>query len=214
MKTALIIGSTGLVGKQLLNQLLELSVYSKVISFSRRPLHIDNSKLTEHLVDFDKIEDWQNLITGDDLYSALGTTIKRAGSKEVQYKIDYTYQFKVAKYAHANGVKNYGLVSSSGANPKSTLFYPKIKGELEEATKELGFAKTIIVQPSVLDGNREEYRMGEKFGLRAIKTLNKLGILRKYRPALDHFVASCLIKAVNQENDGTKILTLNEVLEY
>ena len=105
----------------------------------RRSLNINNPKLEEHIVDFDKIELWKNNLSGDELYSALGTTIKKAGSKEAQYKIDFTYQYEAAKAASENGVKKYLLVSSLGANSKSSNFYLRMKGSLDEKVQQLSF---------------------------------------------------------------------------
>ncbi len=152
MKTAIIVGASGLIGKSLVRKLLEDNRYKSVKVFVRRSINISNSKLAELIVDFDKITDWKNKITGDELYSAMGTTIKKAGSKEAQYKIDVTYQYEFAKAAAENGVKSYFLVSSSGANAKSKLFYMKIKGELEEKVKLLPFNKIRIFRPSLLLG--------------------------------------------------------------
>lgn len=161
MKTVIVIGATGLIGKLLTNKLLSDNRYDLVKIFVRRSSGTQNPKLEEHIVDFEHIESWKDEITGDELFSAMGTTIKQAGSKDVQYKIDYTYQFEVAKAAVKNGIENYVLVSSSGANSKSRNFYLRIKGELEDAVGILPFKKIIIFQPSLLLGERKEKRAGE-----------------------------------------------------
>lgn len=109
MKTAIVIGATGLVGNHITKKLLGDNRYEKVKVFVRRSLNLNHPKLEEHIVDFDKIESWKNHLTGDELYSALGTTIKKAGSKDFQYKIDFTYQYEAAKDASENGVKNIYL---------------------------------------------------------------------------------------------------------
>ncbi|MCU0413720.1 MAG: NAD(P)H-binding protein, partial [Ignavibacteriaceae bacterium] len=144
MKTAIVIGATGLIGKHLTKLLLDNPDYSTIRVFARRSINISNSKLAEHIVDFDEIDKWKSKIIDDDLFSAMGTTIKKAGSKEAQYKIDVAYQFDFAKAASENGVKNYFLVSSSGANDESKFFYMKIKGHLEEKVKLLPFNKIRI----------------------------------------------------------------------
>ncbi|MDP2365977.1 MAG: NAD-dependent epimerase/dehydratase family protein, partial [Ignavibacteria bacterium] len=105
MKTAIVIGATGLVGNFITRKLLDDNRYVKVKVFVRRSLHISNPKLEEHLINFDNIDVWKEYITGDELYSALGTTIKKAGSKDAQYKIDFTYQYEVAKASAQNRVK-------------------------------------------------------------------------------------------------------------
>ena len=112
MKTAIVIGATGLVGSHITFQLLNDDRYEKVKIFVRRSLENKNPKLEEHLVDFDKLESWKQELIGDEIYSALGTTIKKAGSKDAQYKIDFTYQYEVAKTAAENSVPKILLVSS------------------------------------------------------------------------------------------------------
>ncbi|HEX7356077.1 MAG TPA: NAD(P)H-binding protein [Ignavibacteriaceae bacterium] len=150
MKTAIIIGATGLVGSELTKKLLIDNRYDKVKVFVRRTTGISNTKIEEHIVDFDKIDTWKNHITGDELYSALGTTIKKAGSKEVQYKIDFDYQYITAKLASENGVQKYLLVSSIGANSKSKNFYLNMKGNLDNAVQLFPFDQILIFRPSIL----------------------------------------------------------------
>ena len=130
-KTAILIGATGLVGAALTDALLADSRFEKVVVFVRRATGKNHPKLEEHIVNFDAIDNWKQLLTGDVLFSAMGTTIGKAGSKEAQYKIDYTYQYEVAKAASENGVRQYVLVSSAGASPQSKIFYSRMKGELK-----------------------------------------------------------------------------------
>ncbi|WP_237151190.1 NAD(P)H-binding protein [Pontibacter actiniarum] len=122
MKTAIIIGATGLVGKQLVHLLLADQRFNKIIVFGRHSLGIDNAKLEEHLIDFDAPENWRHLVKGDVLFSTLGTTLKQAGGQNQQYKVDYLYQFRFAQAAAQNGVPVYVLVSAPGASPHSVLF--------------------------------------------------------------------------------------------
>lgn len=135
---AIVIGSTGLVGKQLIEQLLEDARFDRVGSFVRRPSGRTHPKLDEHVVDFRAPDAWASQVTGDVLFSALGTTLKQAGSKEAQYEVDYTFQFRTAQAAAKNGVKEYVLVSSASASASSMVFYSRIKGELERDTQKLG----------------------------------------------------------------------------
>ncbi|HSW53831.1 MAG TPA: NAD-dependent epimerase/dehydratase family protein [Ignavibacteriaceae bacterium] len=201
MKTAVVIGASGLIGKTLVRKLFEDNRYNSIKVFVRRSINILNSKLVEHIVDFDKITDWKNKITGDELYSAMGTTIKKAGSKEAQYKIDVTYQYEFAKAAAENGVSSYFLVSSSGANAKSKLFYVKIKGELEEKVKLLPLNKIRIFRPSLLLGERDEKRFGEKAAERLLKIIVPLfPFLKNQRPIEGEKVARAMIVSANEDD--------------
>ncbi len=202
MKKALIIGATGLVGGSVVNQLLNDERYSVIKVFTRKTLGLNHAKLQEHIVDFEKMELWKKSIHGDELFSAMGTTIKKAGSKEAQYKIDFTYQYECAKAASENGVGKYLLVSSAGANSKSANFYLRIKGELDEKVSELSFEHINIFRPSILAGKRNERRIGEELGASIIKFFTQIiPPLRKYRPINVETVAGAMIKAANQENN-------------
>jgi uncharacterized protein YbjT (DUF2867 family) len=212
MKTAVVVGASGLIGKTLVRKLLEDNRYKSVKVFVRRSINISNTKLVEYIVDIDKITDWKNKITGDELYSAMGTTIKKAGSKEAQYKIDVTYQYEFAKAAAENGVKSYFLVSSSGANTKSKLFYMKIKGELEEKVKLLSFNKIRIFRPSLLLGDRDEKRFGEKAAERLLKIVVPLfPFLKNQRPIEGEKVARAMIVSAN--DDSKERIKIFEPLE-
>jgi len=215
MKTALLIGATGLVGSHILDQLLKNPIYTKVDIFSRRSLNIKSDKLTEHLIDFNTIESWKDLIVGDDLYSAMGTTIKKAGSKEAQYLIDYTYPHQVAFWAKKNGVKNYALVSSAGADSKSKVFYSRMKGELDDEVIDLRFSKSVIVKPSIIQGKRNESRLGESIGLKTMQVLKYIPGLNKYQPAPAELIAACMIKALNDNSiTGNCKFEWKEILDY
>ena len=215
MKTAIVIGATGLVGSNITSQLLDDARYEKVKVFVRRSLKINNPKLEEHLINFDNIDVWKEYITGDELYSALGTTIKKAGSKEAQYKIDFTYQYEVAKTAVQNGVKKYLLVSSAGANYKSSNFYLRMKGSLDEKVQQLDFGHICIFKPSYLDGVRSEKRLGETIGIKIAGTITKIiPTLKKYRPIEASRVAEAMIKSANQNiSDKIKIYNPEEIFK-
>ena len=193
---ATVIGATGLVGSQLIRQLLNDNKFENIDVFVRRSTGLSHPKLTEHLVDFNHIQAWSDQIRGDVLFSALGTTIKKAGSKEKQYLVDYTYQHQAAQAAAKNGVANYVLVSSAGANAKSKIFYSRMKGELEEAVSKMAFHKIAILRPSILDGNRKEKRDAEAISLKITRWLTRY-ILKKYRPIKDAIVARAMINSVN-----------------
>lgn len=210
-KTAIVIGATGLVGSHLLNLLLEDERYKTVKIFHRRSTGIKHPKLEEHIIDFDNLDSWKNLLTGDELYSALGTTLKKAGSQEAQYTIDFTYQFETAKAAAENGVMKYSLVSSAGADYQSRLFYSRLKGELDEAIKELPFEVITVLRPSILDGDRNENRPGEKFGLLMARLFTKIPGLKKYRPILGKKVAEGMINSLHKCPPGYHVFELDEI---
>ena len=128
MRTAILIGATGLVGSHLLDLLVKDERFGKVKVFTRKPTGKKSDKMEEHVIDFDKMNDWAPLLKGDILFSSLGTTIKKAGSQEAQYKIDFTYQYETAVHSARNGVSTCVLVSSAGASPSSKVFYSRMKG--------------------------------------------------------------------------------------
>ena len=212
-QVAILIGATGLIGTALLDQLLEDDDYVRIIVLHRRSTGIQHTKLEEHIIDFDQPEEWKHLVKGDVLFSTLGTTIKTAGSQDAQYKVDYTYQFETAKVAAENDVATYVLVSSAGANPNSNMFYPRIKGELEEAVKNLSFDSINILQPSILDGDRKEFRFGEKVGLAVMKAFSWIPGIKKYRPIKDEIVARAMRSCARMRKDGVHVFTLDEIFE-
>ena len=179
---ALVLGATGATGKEIINLLLNDDAYSKVSIFVRRKPNIEHNKLMVYEVDFSKLSNYQDLINGDVLFSALGTTRKEAGGLKQQYLVDYTYQYEFAKMASDNGVNNYALVSSTGANEKSFFFYPKIKGNLEESVKKLKFKKIQIFQPPMLIRQPELMRSSEKTGIKFLQGLNTIGLMKSQKP--------------------------------
>jgi uncharacterized protein YbjT (DUF2867 family) len=211
MTTALMIGATGLVGSQLLRQLLEDARFDKVIAFGRRPLDEAHPKLDARVVDFEAPASWSSQVTGDVAFSSLGTTIGQAKTKEAQKRVDYDYQFAFAGAAAKNGVPCYVLVSSASANPKSRMFYSRIKGELDRDVQTLGFDRVRILRPSLLGGERKQARTGEKIGSALLGAANALGIARKYREIHGDVVAKAMINAALDPAKGTRIFTLDEV---
>lgn len=220
MKTALVIGATGLVGRELVQQLLQSKAFGKVIIFVRRPSGILHEKLDEHVINFEIAVsqgrhggDHKHLVKGDVLFSALGTTLKQAGSKEAQYKIDFTYQYNFAAAASENKVPVCVLVSSAGADMRSSIFYSRIKGQLEEVIKKLSFNATHILQPSLLVGDRNKERKGEKIGSVVLNALNKIGLFKKYKPIHARIVAKAMINAALSSKTGVHTYALGRVFE-
>lgn len=211
-EVANVIGASGLVGQQLVAQLLGHPEFGKVRSFVRRTSGISHPKLEEIQIDFDQPESWKHLVQGDVLFSTMGTTIKTAKTKENQYRVDFTYQHEFAKAAAGNGVESYILVSSMGADSKSSVFYSRIKGELEEAVSKLNFRKCIIVRPSILDGDRKEKRAGEKIGLVASRFLTRY-IFKKYRPTPVDVLAAKMISLSIDQKMGVRMVEGLEIFK-
>ena len=194
--TALVIGATGATGTELVQQLMDDNQYTSVIVFSRRPLLITSAKLTTHIVDFDNPQAWAHLVKGDVLFSALATTLKQAGSQKEQYKIDYTYQYQTAATAAVNGVAKYVLVSAMGANAKSWLFYPRIKGELDNAASALPFKQIHIFRPGFLLRQPDKIRPMEKLGIAIIQGLNTFGLFKSQKPLPVEVLAQKMISVI------------------
>lgn len=191
--SALVIGATGATGQEIVSQLLEDDYFESVSIFVRREPNISHRKLVTHLIDFSKIEEHKEFIKGDVLFSCLGTTLQTAGSKDRQYLVDYTYQYEFAKIASGNGVPFYSLVSSTGANEKSLIFYPKIKGKLEEAIKKLPFETIQIFQPPTLIRQKNLMRTVEKLGIKIFSFLNYFGILKSQKPLAVSILAKVMV---------------------
>lgn len=210
---ALVIGATGATGKDLVNQLLNDSDYENVDIFVRNPLNIEHPKLNSHIVNFEKPEEWKDLVKGDVAFSCLGTTLKSAGSKEAQRKVDYDYQYNFAKNAKDNAVEDYILVSSYGANPSSKIFYSKMKGELEQSVKNLKFNKITIFQPGMLQ-RKDTERTGEVLGGKIIKFANKFGILTHQKPLPTEVLAQAMITSSKIKSNGYSKIKLGNIFSF
>ncbi|PKP09732.1 MAG: NADH-quinone oxidoreductase subunit F [Bacteroidetes bacterium HGW-Bacteroidetes-4] len=210
-KTAIVLGATGLVGSALVEQLVLNDAYEKVVLFLRRYSGRHNEKLVEHIIDFDDPDSWKHLVKGDVLFSAFGTTIKKAGSQQNQFRIDYTYQYQMAEIAKNNGVTTCVLVSSAGADAKSKIFYSRMKGQLDDAIKALGFENLILLKPSVLVGQRNETRFGETVGIVVGRWLTRMPGLKKYKPIEAVTVAKAMINGA--AGMGKQTFELNELFD-
>lgn len=210
---ALVIGATGATGKDLVKQLCQDSDFDEIDIFVRRGSDFHNEKVKAHLVDFDHPEEWKHLVKGDVAFSCLGTTLKSAGSKENQKVIDYDYQFNFAKAAKENNVQDYILVSAYGASPDSKIFYSRIKGELEEAVKNLKFEKTTIFKPGMLERKNTD-RNGEVFGLKIIKFLNKLGLFKSQQPLPTEVLAKAMIVASKIKSNSFSEIKLHSIFSF
>lgn len=210
---ALLIGATGATGKDLLQLLLKDREINQVEIFVRRDIAISHEKLTTHIIDFDKPEEWKHLVKGDILFSCLGTTLKAAGNIEAQRKVDYTYQLEFAKAAKQNNVATYVLVSSAGASSTSPFAYPKMKGELEEQVKLLKFPKLIIFNPPILERKGSD-RKAEVLGAKIIRSLNSVGILKSMKPLKTEVLAQAMLNAVKTKTEGEYRIKGQEILNY
>ncbi len=210
---ALVIGATGATGKDLVKKLLADQDFDQVDVFVRKPLGMENPKLTAHIVNFDQPEEWKNLVKGDVAFSCLGTTLKAAGSKEKQWKVDFDYQYEFAKIAKDNNVDDYVLVSSYGANPQSKIFYSRMKGELEEQVKGLHFNKITIFQPGMLERKSSD-RSGEVLGGKIIKFVNKFGLFESMKPLPTDVLAQAMINSSKIKSNGYSKIKLGSITSF
>lgn len=204
MKTAVIIGSTGLIGAQLVDLLIDSDSYQKIVLLGKRDSNKSHPKIEQHLINFDKPETFQHLIQGDDFFCTIGTTIKIAGSQSAFRKVDYEYPTNFATIAKSNNIKQFLIVSSLGANKKSNNFYLKTKGEMEAQLELVNFETTVIVRPSLLLGARSEFRFGEKVGAFFMKAFSFVLTrhLKKYRPIESATVANALYNLAQSDLKG------------
>ena len=207
---ALVIGATGATGKPLVQALLQDPRISEVHIFVRKDVFLTHPKLTRHLVDFDQMQSWQELIQGDVVFSCLGTTLKDAKSKENQWKIDYQYQYDFARYAKQNGSHSIALVSAVGANAKSPFFYNKMKGQLEESIIALDYKTCLIFKPGILQRN-DSNRALEKLSVKLIRFFNALGLFKKQKPLNTVDLALAMLHQVKENLKGLHYFSLDEI---
>ena len=214
MKTALVFGSSGLVGSHLLNELINNSNYSKIKIFVRSLSETNDSKIEIIKTDFNNLDKHVEDIKGDECFFCIGTTRKNSPNKFEYRKIELDIPKKIAQIAKSNLVKSFFFVSSGYANPKSSGDYLKFKGLVEEEIKNLNFDKIGIMRPSFLLGKRKVERAGEKFGIMIFKLLTPIliGPFRKMRPIESEKIAKAMIKLAN-ENINQSIFESNEIVE-
>ncbi|WP_444921797.1 NAD-dependent epimerase/dehydratase family protein [Microbulbifer sp. CnH-101-G] len=208
---AIIIGATGLIGNHLVEQLAKEAFIDEIVTLTRRNTPSPHPKVRNEVVDFDRLEEYAELFRGDLLFSCLGTTKKQAGSLEQQHKVDVDYQFHAAQLAANNGVSHYLLVSSSGANAKSSNAYLRMKGELEQKVLLLPFAQISIFRPSLLMGDRSDSRPAEKIGAILLPWICLLPGLRRYRPIKGAQVAAKMVSESQRQGKGLETFTLDEL---
>jgi uncharacterized protein YbjT (DUF2867 family) len=212
--TVILIGATGLVGSEILNYALNDERVTKIKIFVRRSAEISHPKLEEHIIDFEKLGEWRNLLTGDILFSALGTTLKQIGTREAQRVVDYDYQLRVAQAAKLNGVQNYVLVSAPNADTKSHLAYTKMKGDLERDVMKLSFHKLSIIRPGLLKGPRAQKRFFEHNTGKILSILPTIPGLEAIKPVSGKLVAHACIESAFDSTQGQRILEPKDVLQF
>ncbi len=195
-RTALIVGSTGLIGGHCLRLLLESGLYERVISLTRRPSGLTHAGLKEVLIDFDRLESHVKEFRADDVFCCLGTTIKKAVTRENFVRVDHDYPLIAANTAYSRGARRFFVVSAMGASSSSRIFYNRVKGDLERDLKKIGFDSLHIFRPSLLVGERSESRPGEKIAAVIMRALDPFffGPLKNYRSISAEKVARAMIK--------------------
>lgn len=210
MKNALVIGGTGLIGKQLIELLLADDRYT-VIALVRKPMALQHEDLKQVTFNFDDPDN--RVVVADEIFCCLGTTIKTAGSKAAFYKVDYEYVLNIAQTGFSNGANKFALVSSMGANKNSSVFYSKTKGVIEEAVTRIGYEGLIILRPSMLLGRRTEIRLGEMIGKFLMKSFD-FAIPKKYKAIEAKQVAKAMIVSMNSGKTGLQILESDSIAAF
>ena len=211
-KHALIAGATGLVGNQLLQELIRGRHYHTITLLSRREVETNSKRVETLIVDFDDFTA-DDLPEADDVFCCLGTTIKEAGSKEAFREVDYHYPLKLARLSLKRGAQQYLLISAMGADKHSRIFYNQVKGEVEDAVAEEGFKTLHIFRPSVLLGERDETRFGEKIAQVAMQGAAPLmvGNFKKYRPIEAYDLAKAMVHMAKKELEGNYVFESDKI---
>jgi uncharacterized protein YbjT (DUF2867 family) len=214
-KTALLVGASGLIGGHCLQSLLTEPSYARVTVLVRTPLTMAHEKLVQHIVDFDALEMFGELLYTNDVYCCLGTTIKKAKTQEAFRKVDYDYPIKLAALTQHCGANQFLLVSSLGADPYSRIFYNRVKGEVEEAIRKISFTALHVFRPSLLLGERKEHRTGEKAGAFVMSGLKYAlaGPLKKYRAIQAGDVAKAMVRVAQMDLQGVNIFESDRIQE-
>ena len=200
MKTALLFGSSGLIGSNLLDNLINNNNYNKIKIFVRGLPSVNNSKVEVIKTDFMDLDTLKENLIGDDCFFCIGTTHKDTPDKNEYRRIEYDLPVHLAKIAKLNSINNFIYVSSIGANPKASSTYLKNKGQAEEELKKIGFSNLSIIQPSFLVGNRKAFRISEALGIPVMKFLSLffLGGFKKYTPINVEIVVKAMIKIASE----------------
>lgn len=209
---AIVIGATGATGKELVQQLIEHKAFSEITVWVRKASFDAHPKLKQQTVDFEKLEDYSKELNADVAFSCLGTTLKDAGSKEAQWKVDFDFQFNFAELCKKQNVPTFVLLSAMNADSKSLFFYGKMKGKLEDKIREINFGKLLIFRPGILD-RPDSARSGEKISVKVLRFFNQLGLLKKQRPIEVSDLATAMIEGVLKYSDGNHSIPLDDIFQ-
>jgi uncharacterized protein YbjT (DUF2867 family) len=216
-RVALVAGATGLVGREVLAALLTDKRYAAVHCVGRRPFKLQHAKLVNHVVDFTVSLTLAGIPHVDDVFIALGTTIKVAGSQQAFRAVDFAAVVALASAAKAAGATRLGVISAMGANAGSAIFYNRVKGEMEDALTQMGYQTLIIARPSMLAGDRnalaQPARLGEKQVILAMSLFKPL-IPANYQAITAKQVAHALLSAMHSADKGTRVLLSGEMQRY
>ena len=212
-RSALLLGAGGLVGGHCLDLLLAHSTWNRVVVLGRRMLPREHPKLEQHVVDFDNLDGHTERFRAEDVFCCLGTTIKQAGSEEAFRRVDFGYVTEAARIASNEGAEQFGLVSALGADARSRVFYNRVKGEAEDAVRALPFRSVHILRPSLLLGNRKEFRLGERIAEAATRPIGPLmrGPLRRFRPIPARAVAAALVRLAAEQRPGVRTVESDRI---
>jgi uncharacterized protein YbjT (DUF2867 family) len=206
-RSVLIAGATGLVGRECVRQLTDDAGVSKVVVIARRAMDgVGSPKVEVHLVNFEDLESHRDLFAVDQIVCALGTTIKKAGSEAAFRHVDFDLPVALARLGREQGARHFLLVTAIGASAGSRFFYNRVKGELEDLVRTMGYRSVTIVRPSLLLGRRDEFRITERVAMVFADIVPK-----KYRPVPAHDVAAALVDAAGADLPGFHIIESSEI---
>lgn len=214
-KTAVVLGATGIVGTQLVKTLISSKEYNTIHLFTRREFECNDPTCILHIIDFDNLNDYAELFHVNDVFICLGTTIKKSKTKEAFRKVDYEYVVDAGKLAKEANVEKLLVISAIGADSNSKFFYSRVKGDMEETLKLLQVNSLHIFRPSLLLGERSEFRLGERVSgtLSSFFQFLLVGPLRPYRPIQAETVAAAMSMVAQSKSTGNHIYQSNEIAE-
>lgn len=209
-RSAMVVGASGLIGRELLRQMRAEGRYREIHVLTRRPLSIGDN-VQQHVVEYQELPAVDIGIESiDDVYCALGTTIAKAGSKSNFARVDRDYVVAVGILAQRLGAKRFLVVSSIGADPESSQFYLRVKGEMESAIRDLGLPSIRVFRPSLLMGDRDEFRFGERAGGVLLRLFSAV-VPERYRPVEDHVLAAAMMRSAADKAGPFEIYESDEI---